>query len=108
MAEAMGLSPEILKELLPGVSMDRGHRALDMDDITLNPGVWRTDPTTLNIPEGIYGYGLLRVDKCTWTGNLYIVQDYTSHRGERIFRIYWTASSGWGPWRKIETTTLIQ
>lgn len=101
-----GLTNEILKGLMTDALVDRCQLIVDMNDCTLPAGIYRTSPSTLNLPEGVYLYGLAEIVRCTWGGTQYLRETYVSDSGEFLFRLYWGDTIGWRCWMSIQTQAL--
>lgn len=95
-----------LTGLLPNMVADRCQLIVDMDDHTLPAGIYRVSPSTQNLPEGVYQYGLAEVVKCTWSGSQYVRETYVSDSGEFLYRLYWGDTIGWRQWMSIQTQAL--
>ena len=103
----MALTESILLSRLPNALADRSQLILDMDDHTLPAGIYRVSPSTQNLPDGVYQYGLAEIAVCSWSGNRYIRQTYVSDSGELLYRLYWGDSIGWRVWYVIATSKIV-
>ena len=104
MVETTVLTNSLLLGMMPGVEADRSLHVADMDDTHMMPGLHRTSMQTLNMPDGVYQFGLLEVSVCSWSGSIYIRQIYVPDQGDIIYRLAWAGS--WRSWRKIPTEKL--
>ena len=96
-----------LLSYLPNALADRSQLILDMDDHTLPAGIYRVSPSTQNLPDGVYQYGLAEIAVCSWGGSRYIRQTYVADGGKLLFRLYWGDSIGWRNWREISTSEIV-
>lgn len=92
----------ILKNLLTDAVVDRGSQLVDFNTC-LTAGVYRYGPQTLNIPEGVYQYGIAVVFATVTFGQDYVAQMAIPDSmvdAAMLIRTYWVDQ--FRPWRTIK------